>query len=165
MFARLLVVLAVLASAVAFMPAGMMRTRRVEMSLNANQIQAKIGKALGIAAMGIALVGPMEPANADGAVSVSTVFRARTKYGAKIMDIAPLVDKADFAALGDKKILNAFDLFISGSNAQKSVTAKESAKKEKAIEAAFFTAVKAKDSGKMKSAYADFINVADLKVS
>jgi len=120
----------------------------------------KLNKIAGaVAGFGVALA-PLAPAFADGAVSASTIFRARNTYGAKIQDLAPAVEKGDFAAFDNKKVLNAFDLFISGTN--KRVTDKPTLKKEKEIEEAIFKAVKAKDSAGLKKAYAEFINFADL---
>lgn len=153
---RFFVILAVVASAVAY------RGMVPRMTMKSEAIQAKIGKALGVAAMGFALAGPVQIVNADGAVSASTVFRARNSYGAKIVNAGAAVDKADFAALSSKKLNNAFDLFISSGN-PKSISGKATAKKEKELEAAFFAAVKAKDSSKVKSVYNEFIKVADLK--
>ena len=128
-----------------------------------SDIQSKFGKALGVAAMGIALAGPIVPANADGAVSQSTVYRGRTKYGAKILDLGAAVSKGDFAAFEDKKTLNAFDLFISSSNALGGKISKERKAAETAIEANIYSAVKAKDASKLASAYSEFVKVADLK--
>jgi Photosystem II Psb31 protein len=153
---RFFVILAVVASAVAF------RGMVPRMTMKSESIQAKIGKAVGVAAMGFALAGPVQIVNADGAVSISTIYRARTSYGAKIVDAEDAVQKGDFATLGSKKLQNAFDLFISGGNA-KSTVGKATAKKEKDLEAAFFAAVKAKDAAKVKSVYSEFIKVADLK--
>jgi hypothetical protein len=161
MMYRVLALLAVIASAVAFMPAST-GARRAEISMN---MQSKISKALGVAAMGVALAGPIEFANADGAVSKSTVYRSRVKYGARIVDFGAAVEKGDFSALDSSKTVNAFDLFISGSNALGSTADKERASKEKAIEATILSAIKAKDAGKLKSAYAEFVKVADLKVN
>ena len=64
--------------AVAFGPA------RMRMTMKADSMQSQISKALGIAAMGIALTGPM-PAMADGAASKSTVYRARNSYGQRVL--------------------------------------------------------------------------------
>lgn len=138
---RFVVVLAVLAVAAAF--------------------SVKMNKVAGaIAGFGVALA-PLAPAMADGAVSASTIYRARTSYGAKIADLASAVEKGDFAALDNKKVVAAFDLFISGSN--KRVANRPTLTKEKEIEGKIFAAVKAKNSAALKSAYADFIKVADLK--
>lgn len=139
------------------------------MQMSAESLQAKISRAFGVAAMGIALsgpvLGPVSNANADGAVSSSTVYRTRLNYGTKILNLTPAVQKSDFAAFEDKKILNAFDLFISGSTAKKGIADKERRVAEKAIQANIYAAVKAKDSAKLKSTFTEFIKIADLQVS
>jgi hypothetical protein len=89
MMFKFVVVLSVIAAAFGFIPTKMIaRSSDVQMSLI--DLQSKFSKAVGIAAVGIALAGPMIPnaAIADGAVSQSTVFRARTNYGAKILDLS-----------------------------------------------------------------------------
>lgn len=165
---RFLVVLAIIASTVAFAPARM-GARRVQMEMSAESLQAKISRALGVAAMGVALagpvLGPIPSANADGAVSSSTVYRTRLNYGTKILNLTPAVQNSDFAAFEDKKILNAFDLFISGSTAKKGIADKERRIAEKAIQANIYAAVKSKDSSKLKSSFTEFIKIADLQVS
>ena len=164
---RFLVVLAIIASTVAFAPARM-GARRMQMEMSAENLQAKISRAFGVAAMGIALagpvLGPIQSATADGAVSSSTVYRTRLNYGSKLLNLTPAVQKGDFAAFEDKKILNAFDLFISGSTAKKGIADKERRVTEKAILANIYDAVKAKDASKLKASYNEFIKVADLQV-
>lgn len=71
----------------------------------------------------------------------------------------------DFAAFEDKKTLNAFDLFISGSNAKKGIADKERKIVEKDLQAKIYTAVKAKDTTSLNKFYNEFIKVADLKVN
>lgn len=138
------------------------------MEMSAESLQAKISRALGVAAMGVALagpvLGPIPSANADGAVSSSTVYRTRLNYGTKILNLTPAVQNSDFAAFEDKKILNAFDLFISGSTAKKGIADKERRIAEKAIQANIYAAVKSKDSSKLKSSFTEFIKIADLQV-
>lgn len=158
---RFVIALVIVASVVAFAPTRMATRQNMQMSA-LNEFQSKFSKAMGIAALGVTLMGPIA-ANADGAVSPSSIYRVRNTYGTRIVDLAPAVEKGDFAAFEDKKILNAFDLFISGSNAQKSTIAKQRCSAEKAIQAKIYAAVKAKDSSKLKSEYAEFIKVADLK--
>jgi hypothetical protein len=153
---RLFLALAIVACTVAFAPAGLGMVRRTEVQMN---VQQKVSKFLGVAAMGIALAGPVMPALADGAVSASTVFRARNSYGARLVALAPAVEKGDFSAFEDKKILNGFDLFISASNAQKSTIAKERKAAEKNLQAKIYDAVKNKDQSKLKTAYSEFIKV------
>jgi hypothetical protein len=115
--------------------------------------------------MGAALAGPMAPlpANADGASSISTIYRARTKYGPTILGLTEAAKKGDFAKFEEKKTLNAFDLFISSSNALKSTISKERQATEKALEADIYSAVKSKDASKLSAALSKFIEVADLK--
>lgn len=134
---------------------------QVRMSLG-----AKFSKFMGVAAVGLSLASPLNlpsVAHADGAVSKSTVYRARNSYGARIYDLRDAADKADFAAFEDKRIVNAFDLFISGSNALNSQVDKERKAAEKSIQANLYAAVKAKDANKLRAAYNDFVKVADLK--
>ena len=112
--------------------------------------------------IGLSIAAPL-PSLADGAVSVSTVYRARAKYGSRILDLGKAAESGNFAAFEDKKAVNGFDLFISSSNAQKSAISKERKAKEEKLEADIYTAVKAKDASKLKAAYSEFIKVADLK--
>eukprot|EP01035_Chromulina_nebulosa_P018109 gene18109-23763_t len=123
-----------------------------------------LSRFLGVAAIGAALAGPMTatPVLADGAVSKSTVYKARLGYGTKILDLAKAADKGDFAAFADKKVQNAFDLFISRSTALNSIKDKEIRAKETAIKDQLYAAVSAKDSSKLKSSYSEFVKVADL---
>ena len=156
MLARILLIIATVCSVCAFSPS-FGRVNHANLSMN---IQNKISKAIGVAALGISFVAPVMPVFADGAVSASTVYRARTTYGRRIQDLKDTVSKANFEALQDRKVVNSFDLFISGANAlnaDKSLRAAETA-----VEAKFFAAVKAKDAGKLKSAYDEFIQLADL---
>jgi hypothetical protein len=135
MFSRVFFILATIASVVAWAPA-----RQMTMTSN---IQSQISKAVGVACMGFALAGPM-PVLADGAVSKSTVFRARNSYGRRILDLESAAGKGDFAAFENKKAVNAFDLFISGSNALKSKATNELKATETAIEKKLYDAVKSK---------------------
>ena len=146
LFAVLLVVVAV---ASAFGPA---------------KFTAQVKKAVGIASLGFALSGPaVMPVVADGAVSASTVFRARTTYGAKIVDLAAAADSGKFDAFDNKKVNAYFDLFISGSNSLNSPAMKEAKKNELKIKSDIYAAVASKNAGALKSAYSEFIKVADLK--
>eukprot|EP01038_Epipyxis_sp_PR26KG_P007124 gene7124-9722_t len=166
MMQKLIVVLALIASVMGFAPMSRFTSRTSSLNMvSMNEIQQKFGKALGIAAMGVVLAGPAIPmaAMADGAVSASTVYRARNSYGNRILGLESAANSGNFAAFEDKKAINGFDLFISASNALNSKTDKERKAAEKSIQANLYAAVKAKDSGKLKSAYADFIKVADLK--
>lgn len=161
---RLIVVLAALACTLAFAPAMKpVSTGNMQMSMDA--MKSRVGKMLGVAVMGAALAGPMappQPAVADGAVSASTIYRARNYYGARIKNLAKDVSTSNFAAFEDKKVINAFERFISASNAQKSTIAKERKAAEEAIQANIYSAVKSKDANKLRAAYNEFIKVADL---
>jgi hypothetical protein len=97
-------------------------------------------------------------ANADGAVSKSTVFRARGVYGNRIASLKGAVDAGDFAAIVAEK--NAFVLFNSG--AYPSI--KERASKSAAIEATnkIFAAVKSQDKSALKSAYDAYVKQNDV---
>lgn len=164
MMLKLCLVLAMLGCALAFSPAATIGRANMKMSLS-DTISKHASKILGVAAIGLTLNGPMQvpPAHADGAVSASTVFRARNTYGARIVDLADAVAKSDFATLEDKKVSNSFDLFISGSTAKNSQLDKNVRAEEKKIAADFFAGVKARDAGKVKAAYDQFIKVASLK--
>lgn len=115
--------------------------------------------------MAVVLTGPMvpQPAQADGASSISTVYRARNSYGRKIFNLKSDVDSFNTAVLGEKSVSNAFDLFISGTNRGNNPKVKETRNKETELAAAFKAAVAGGDAAKAKSAYAEFIKVADLK--
>jgi hypothetical protein len=157
MFRVLFLALIALTAVNAFAPAG-----RVQHSSKLSMMDAK--KALGVAALGFALAGPAVPqrAMADGSVSKSTVYRARNNYGAKIMNLEQAVASGDLSVF-DKKASNWFDLFISGANALPGPVNKENKAKETALKGDIYAAVSAKDVGKAKAAYAEFIKVADLK--
>lgn len=153
----IVVALVIALSANAFMPARTAASERMEMSMSMD-----IRKALGVVALGFSLAGPM-PAMADGAVSASTIYRARNYYGGRILDLAEAADKGNFAAFEDKKSKNGFDLFISGSNRRNNEASKELKSTEEKIKNDLYAAVNAKDAGKLKAAYKEFINAADLK--
>jgi hypothetical protein len=135
---------------------------------HSTKLEAKVdsfGKYFGMTAIVLGLAGPQllpSPVHADGAVSASSVYRARNYYGNKIKDLYDDVMKGNFAAFEQKKILNAFDLFISESNAQKSTIAKERKSAELALQAKIYDAVKNKDRGQLSTSYGEFIKVADL---
>jgi hypothetical protein len=150
---RALIVLAVLALTTAFGPA--------RMSARSSSLQMGMEKNIAAAAMAASLFAA--PVFADGAVSASTVYRARNSYGAKILNLGDAASKGDFAAFADKKSTNAFDLFISASNALGGAKYKEIKKTELAIQAKINDAVKTKNAGALKSSYDEFIKVASLK--
>jgi Flp pilus assembly protein TadG len=159
MLARLLVMIASILSVYSF-SASLSHSTKSNLSMS---LQNQITKAALSTAMGFALIAPVMPALADGAVSQSTVYRARNSYGRRVLDLEEAVSKGNFAAFEDKKSINAFDLFISGSNALNSKIDKERKAEETKLEAQIYAAVKSKDAGKLRSAYADFVKVADLK--
>jgi len=138
-------------------------TRSTKISMVSENIQTKITKALVAASMGVALLTPLTPAVADGAVSVSTVYRARNLYGSRILELEQAAAKGDFAAFSNSKAVNGFDLFISRSNALGGKAAKQLASAEKKLEGDIYAAVKAKDAAKLKSSFDEFVKVADLK--
>lgn len=107
-------------------------------------------KTLGVAAMGFLLSAPVMPAMADGAASISNVYRARTSYGAKILNLGEAAAKGDIEAFKEKKVVNAFDLFISGSNRRNGVKDKALKKAELEIEAKIYEAVKTGDKSALK---------------
>merc|ERR1719231_2052813 len=100
-------------------------------------MQSQISKAFGIAAMGIALAGPM-PAMAGGAAA-----------------------KGDFDAFLEKRAVNGFDLFISGSNRMNGVKDKAAKKAELELEKAIYEAVKAKDKAGLKKAIYEAVKAKD----
>ena len=133
------------------------------MSMSTDGFQAKATRAIGVAAIGLSLAGVPLPAMADGAVSASTVYRARNSYGARIVNLGEAANNGDFAAFAEKRAVNGFDLFISASNAQNGIKQKEMKKAELALEAQIYTAVKEKNAANLKKSYNDFIKVANLK--
>lgn len=155
MFVRVLLLVVFAALAVAYRPANQMKMG----------FGNQLSKAIGVATVGFTLAGPMMPLPvvADGAVSRSTVYRARNNYGAKIFDLGAAVEKGDFSAFEDKKISNAFDLFISGSNALNAKIDKERKAEELKIYADIKAAVSNKDAAKLKASFNNFVKVADLK--
>ena len=66
-------------------------------------------------------------------------------------------------ACPDKKTKAVFDLFIKGSNSLVGEISKARAATESKLEADILSAAKAKDAGKLKAAYDEFIKVADLQ--
>ena len=73
------------------------------------------------------------------------------------------VESGNFAVLSDKSVSNWFDLFISGANRGNNPAVKEVRAKETELASAFKAAVAAGDASKAKSAYSDFIKLADLQ--
>lgn len=157
---RQTVLLALLSMVMGFAPMGRMTSRSTSIEMGMKDVQ----KALGVAALGFAtFAGPVTmPAMADGAVSPSSVYRARVNYGSKIMGLEKSVANSDFGAF-DKKANAWFDLFISGTNSLPGEAMKKAKKEETTIKADIFAAVASKDASKLKSSYASFIKVASLK--
>ena len=120
------------------------------------------GKALGIAAMGLALAGPL-PAMADGAASASTKYRARNSYGQRILGLEEAAKTGNFEAFLNKKAVNGFDLFISASTRTNGVKDKAVRKAELELEKQIYEAVKSNDKAGLSKAYTEFVKVADLK--
>jgi len=161
MLSRIFALFAILVSVAAFAPPSFGRVNnKVQLSMN---VQNQLSKFVGVAIMGFTLAGPALPVLADGAVSDGTVFRVRNSYGRRIVELGEAASKGNFDAFAAKKSINSFDLFISGSNAKKNDATKARKAAEKELEAKIYAAVQAKDAGKLKSAYDEFIKVADLK--
>mmetsp|Transcript_16980 Transcript_16980/g.41383 ORF Transcript_16980/g.41383 Transcript_16980/m.41383 type:complete len:152 (+) Transcript_16980:332-787(+) len=100
-----------------------------------------------------AVVALPQMASADGAVSKSTVQRARFTYGVRIVDLKSAVAAGDFGAVAAEK--NAFILFNSGAFPG----AKNKPAKASAIAGtnAIFSAIRSKDKGALKSAYDAYV--------
>ena len=95
---------------------------------------------------------------ADGATSKATIQRQKFRYGSRIAYLSDSVAKGDFAAVAAEK--NAFILYNSGAYPG----AKNKAQKAEAIKGtnAVFAAIRAKDAGALKSAYADYAKTVGL---
>jgi hypothetical protein len=106
-----------------------------------------------IAAVGLIAVPGM--ASADGSISKATVQRSRFNYGSRVAALSGAVDKGDFGAVAAEK--NAFILFNSGAYPG----VKNKPKKQAAIAGtnAIFSAIRAKDSGALKSAYKNYLSI------
>jgi hypothetical protein len=98
-------------------------------------------------------------ASADGAVSASTMTKAKMLYGPRIADLKGAVAAGDFAAVADEKA--AFVLFNSGVYP----AAKAKAAKKAAIEGtnAIFAAIRSKDKAALKSAYDSYVAANNIK--
>mmetsp|Transcript_66021 Transcript_66021/g.148999 ORF Transcript_66021/g.148999 Transcript_66021/m.148999 type:complete len:158 (+) Transcript_66021:254-727(+) len=106
------------------------------------------------------LIAGAGAASADGAVSTTTVARARGIYGSRILALEDAVAKGNLAAVAEEK--NAFILFCSGVYTRKG--AKEAALKAKAVAAsdALLAAVEKGDTAGAKAAYKEFLSVAAI---
>ena len=109
-----------------------------------------------IATTAAVLSGLPSLALADGARSAATEERARGIYGQRIAALESAVNAGDFGAVAAEK--NAFILYNSGAISSK-------AKKAEAIKGtnAIFAAIRAKDAGALKSAYAAYKSSNDIK--
>eukprot|EP00536_Pseudo-nitzschia_multiseries_P015802 jgi/Psemu1/263239/estExt_Genewise1Plus.C_9560020 len=142
---------ALIASASAFAPAATSERAATALNMDRRAAMAGIAAAAGAAAMpGMAL--------ADGATSAATVQRQKFRYGSRIAALKGAVDKGDFAAVAEEK--NAFILYNSGAFPG----AKNKTKKADAIAAtnAIFAAIRGKDAGALKTAYANYAKTVDL---
>ena len=110
-----------------------------------------------IATAGAVLAGIPAIASADGAVSGSTVGRARGLYGSRIAALQGAVDAGDFAAIAAEK--NAFILFNSGAYAA------NKGKKKAAIAGTnkIFAAIRSGDKAAVKSAYDEYTDANGIK--
>ena len=95
---------------------------------------------------------------------MSTVYRARNSYGQRVLGLGDAAAKGDFDAFLDKRAVNGFDLFISGSTRMNGVKGIRLPRRlSLSWEKAIYEAVKAKDKAGLKKSYDEFIKVADLK--
>jgi len=108
---------------------------------------------IGVVAAAAGLAGLPSLASADGAVSGSTITKARVVYGSRIAALASAVDAGDFKAIAAEK--NAFILFNSGAYP----TSKDKSKKAAAIEGVnkIFSAIRAGDKAAVKTAYSAYV--------
>lgn len=116
--------------------------------------------AFGAIAVGAAaVVAAPQFASADGAVSASTIAKARAIYGNRIAALKSAVDSGNFDAVAADK--SAFLLFNSGAYP----FAKEKSQKAAAVEGtnAIFKAVKAGDKAALKSAYSAYVAANGIK--
>ncbi|KAL7476668.1 hypothetical protein ACHAW6_002514 [Cyclotella cf. meneghiniana] len=147
----LALVAAFAASANAFAPASV---DRASTSLAMDRRTA----ATQIATTAAVLSGLPSLALADGARSAATESRARGIYGQRIAALESAVNAGDFGAVAAEK--NAFILFNSGAISDKS-------KKAAAVKGTndIFAAIRAKDAGALKSAYAAYKSANDIKLT
>ena len=116
--------------------------------------------AFGAIAVGAAaVVAAPQFASADGAVSASTIAKARAVYGDRIAALKSAVDSGNFDAVAADK--SAFLLFNSGAYP----SAKVKSQKAAAVEGtnAIFKAVKAGDKAALKSAYSAYVAANGIK--
>ena len=124
--------------------------------------QAEVDRraAFGQIAFGAAAVATApQLAFADGAVSASTIARAKGIYGDRIASLKSAVDAGDFGAIAAEK--NAFILFNSG--AYPRVVDKAAKSDAIAKTNAIFSAIRAGDKAAVKAAYSDYVASNDIK--
>jgi len=143
-----------IASASAFAPAA--SSERAATAMNMDRRSAMGGLVSAAAAASVVAMPGM--ASADGAVSKSTIQRAKFKFGSRIAALQGAVSKGDFAAVAAEK--NAFILYNSGAYPG----AKNKELKAKAIVAtnSLFAAIRSKDAAALKSAYADYLKTTNM---
>jgi len=154
--ARLLTALALLfvGSVSAFAPSILRSERSVAMKAERRDVLGQAAGALGLVFSGAGA------AVADGAVSASTVARARGIYGARILDLEGAVKAGDLAAVLAEK--NAFLLFNSGVYTPKGEKVKATKAKAVAATDALLAACEAGDKAKAAAAYKEFLSVAEI---
>lgn len=146
----------ILASASAFAPSA--TSERASTTALSMDRRSAMG-AMAAAGAGVAgVVAAPGIASADGAVSKSSIQRARYKFGSRIFSLKDAVEKGDFTAVAAEK--NAFVLFNSGAFPG----SKNKPKKNEAIAAtnAIFSAIRSKDKAALKTAYASYLKTVDM---
>ncbi|KAG5190811.1 extrinsic protein in photosystem II [Tribonema minus] len=153
-------VVALVGSAAAFAPAApAVAVRSSAMTMSAAPESRREVLRTAVSAAAAAAVFP-QLAFADGAVSESTVQRAKGIYGDKVLNLAGAVKAGNFEAV--KAESGAISLLTSGGFARASKADKAAAK---AAKDAIFAAVESKDAAKLQSAYADLVKLAKIPAS
>jgi len=149
----LIISLITVTTAAAFVPAAEMRATS---SLEAVDRRNAFGKMIATTA---AIVAAPSIASADGAVSSSSMIKAKVIYGGRVFALKEAVAAGDFGAVAKEK--NAFILYNSGAYPR----VKDKSKKAESIENtnAIFAAIRSKDKGALKNAYEKYI--ADNKIT
>uniref|UniRef100_A0A7S2S7V4 Photosystem II Psb31 protein domain-containing protein n=1 Tax=Rhizochromulina marina TaxID=1034831 RepID=A0A7S2S7V4_9STRA len=159
MFRVVALVLALFSVAHGFAPAPLRAApRSVVMSAEGESRRDMLVKGAG--ALGVVFSGA-SAAFADGAVSLATVARARGLYGGRIAALSDSVNKGDLEAVEAEK--NAFILFNSGVYARNGPVDRKNKKVAVAATNSLFDAVSKGDKAGVKSAYAEFMKVADIQ--
>jgi len=142
---------ALIASASAFAPSASTERAATALNMDRRAAMGGIAAAAGAAAMpGMAL--------ADGAVSKSTIQRAKFVYGSRITNLKQDVANGDFAAVAREK--NAFVLYNSGAFPG----SKNKGLKSDAIAATnkIFQSIRDKDKAALKTAYANYLSTVSM---